>query len=481
VNWPWVRRGGLRPACLAVPAALILTALVAPGHADGARGLTTGFWAGEYTSLEESIRDRWFDATVQSNAGVIRVDVTWRNVVGDAPPADPRNPADPAYNFSRLDQTVREAHERGLEVMFTVLLAPNWAEGPDRPPVDRPGLWSPDPEALGEFAAALATRYSGGFPDPTGLGPLPRVRFFEAWNEPNLSTFLLPQWEGKKPVSPSLYRRMLNSFASGVKAAHSDNLVIAPALAPYGDPPGGQRMRPLYFLRELFCLKGRRNPEPKKGCSKGEIPRLDILSHHPINITGGPGDSATHPDDATSGDLDQVRKVLRAAERAHHVKPGGHRPIWVTESWWFSEPPVGYGPPLPIHARYVEESLYLWWKDGASTVLNYLIRDLDDVSGDFPGASGVFFADGTPKPAFDAFRFPFVADRLSKGKVRAWGKSPATGQLEIQLEGSDGWQTVKTLSVTEGAVFTTNLRIRGGATLRAVIGSDVSLPWGLGG
>src|SRR3712207_8107630 len=59
-------------------------------------------------------------------------------------------------------------------------------------------------------------------------------------------------------------RRMLNSFYEGVHAVHADNRVIAPALAPYGDPPGGSRMRPLVFLRELFCLKGRRHPKPKR-------------------------------------------------------------------------------------------------------------------------------------------------------------------------------------------------------------------------
>ena len=90
----------------------------------------------------------------------------------------------------------------------------------------------------------------------------------------------------------------------------------------------------------------------------------------------------------------------------------------------------------------------------------------------------MFFPDGTQKPAFDAFRFPFVADPQRKGKVLIWGKAPAAGQLEIQQEGPNGWETVKQLAVKAG-VFTTKLKIQGPATLRAVIGSDASPPWSI--
>jgi hypothetical protein len=297
--------------------------------------------------------------------------------------------------------------------------------------------------------------------------------------------FLGPQWEGSRPASPTLYRQLLNSLYAGVKSVHSDNLVIAPGLAPYGDPPGGSRVRPLVFLRELFCLKGRRHPTSKKHCPKAEIPRLDILSHHPINLFGGPLDHAADPDDATSGDLDRIKRVLRAAEKAGNVKPGGRHSLWVTESFWYSNPPTEFGYPLPVQARYIEQAFYVWWKAGAQVAINFLIRDVSNTGGPTLGpetfGTGVFFGDGTPKPAYDAFRFPFVADRKDKAKVLAWGKAPATGVLEIQRQVPDGWQTVKQLSVNDGAVFTASLRIRGAATLRAVVGSEASLSWDLGG
>jgi len=451
--------------------------------APAARGLKTGFIAFEYISSDAALRNQWFDATVAANADIVRITADWRGNVGNQPPTNPRDPSDPAYDFFGLDRIVRDAHARGLEVLFTITFAPDWAEGPNRPPDAPTGTWNPDPRAYGDFAHALATRYSGAFPDPAAGGePLPRVSLYEVWNEPNLEEFFGPQWEGGAS-SPALYRELLNAFYDGVKSVHPDNRVIGPALAPYGDPPGGSRMHPLKFLRELFCLKGRKEPTPKKGCSNAEIPRLDILSHHPINLVGAPPTHAEHPDDATSGDLDRVKRVLRAAEKAGNVKPRGRRPLWVTEFFWQSNPPTtgfDFAHPPEVQARYLEESLYVWWRDGAEVAVNFLIRDMASSTG-FAFGSGVFFNDGTPKPSFDAFRFPFVVDRQRKGKVLAWGKAPATGELEIQREQAGGWTTVKRLSVTDGAVFTTKLKIRGAATLRAIVGSDASLPWSLGG
>jgi hypothetical protein len=474
---------GRQRLCLALVLTIVCMLAAAAPSAPAAPSLKTGFIAFEYVSSDTALRNQWFDATVQANADIVRIPADWRGNVGNQPPANPRDPSDPAYNFFGLDRIVRDAQARGLEVMFTIAFAPDWAEGPNRPPDAPSGTWNPDPKAYGDYAHALATRYSGSFPDPAAGGqPLPRVSLYEVWNEPNLDEFLGPQWNGG-PSSPALYGQLLNSLYDGVKSVHPDNRVIGPALAPYGDPPGGSRMRPLKFLRELFCLKGKKEPRPNKGCSNAEIPRLDILSHHPINLVGSPPNHAEHPDDVTSGDLDRVKRVLRAAEKAGNVKPRGRRPLWVTEFFWYSNPPTtgfDFARPPEVQARFIEQSLYLWWREGAEVAVNFLIRDMTSSTGLIFG-TGVFFNDGVPKPAFDAFRFPFVVDRKSKRKVLVWGKAPATGELEVQREEAGGWNTVKRLSVDDGAVFTTRLRIRGGATLRGVVGSDASLPWGFGG
>ena len=69
--------------------------------------------------------------------------------------------------------------------------------------------------------------------------------------------------------------------------------------------------------------------------------------------------------------------MLRAAERAHTIEPGGRHPLWATEFWWASRPPVDEEPaPNPQkQARRIEESLYLYWKGGASVAIMLQIRD----------------------------------------------------------------------------------------------------------
>ena len=48
-------------------------------------------------------------------------------------------------------------------------------------------------DRLREFAYAAATRYSGTYVRADGV-VLPRVRYWTAWNEPNLQIGLIPQW-----------------------------------------------------------------------------------------------------------------------------------------------------------------------------------------------------------------------------------------------------------------------------------------------
>ena len=179
--------------------------LVIPTPAGAVRGLTTALVSGFYGDADDAVRHQWFDTTVRANAGVVRIDLVWASLVGPQPPADPRNPGDPAYNFTPIDRAVRGAAERGLGVYFTIYQAPPWAEGPGRPAIADdallgPGAWKPDPGALGDFATALATRYSGAFTDPATGQPLPRVRYYEAWNQPDIPQYLAQDCEGGEPT-----------------------------------------------------------------------------------------------------------------------------------------------------------------------------------------------------------------------------------------------------------------------------------------
>ena len=449
---------------------------VAPGSASAARGLDTGIADEVFLDSRSSVRGQWYDRTTGTNASLVRLGVNWSQIAGPSPPANPTDPSDPSYQWASLDRGVRDAAARGLEVMFLLSEAPKWAEGPNRPRGEQAGSWKPDANAFGKFGQALATRYSGNFPDPAGPGNLPRIRYFESWNEPNLDFWLAPQYERGENTGPELYRALNNAFANGVKAVHGDNNVVGPALAPFGGITEERktRTRPLRFMRELFCLKGRQKLKPKPCPSSGRA-RLDIVSHHPISVTGPPNQKAFHPDDATAGDMKKVRRTLRAAESGGTLLPAGKRPLWVSEYWYRSKPPSEGGVPLRRHARWIEQSLYIFWKTGVELAIYNLIRDRPSFDPD--SAFGLFFRNGEAKPAATAYAFPFIAQRKSKRKLLAWGKAPATGALQIQRRKGKNWKTVERVAATEGEVFTRILRLRGKEKLRAKVGGERSLVW----
>ena len=456
-------------AVFAVPA-------VAAEPASG-RSLLTGFADPDFSSSDAAKRTLVFDRAVEASAGIVRVAAPWRFIARTRPGA-PRDPTDPAYNFASVDRAVKSAAEHGLKVLLQVRRAPDWAEGPNRPDnFNRfpSGTWKPDAAAFGAFAEAIATRYSGSFPDPAGPGSLPRVRHFLVWNEANQDAFLSPQWEDGDPTGPAIYRGLLNSLASGVKSVHPDNLVVGPGTSPFGDPKGGARMRPVLFIRELFCLKGRKKLKPKKSCPTPKVAQLDIFSHNPIGTNGPKFSSAAHPDDASSADLGRVKRVLRKAEKRSRVEPKGRRPIWVTEFWWISNPPAdqGFGVSLKQQARWMTQGLHVWWRAGARVAMTLGVSDTGSQG---PRAAGLFFEDGRAKPSLAAFRFPFLTQRRS-GKLKAWGKAPLDGRLKIQRKNGGRWRPERKMRVKQDQVFEPRLRSRGKQRYRATVGGVTSPVW----
>jgi hypothetical protein len=435
--------------------------------AHGERGLKTGLGDVRYLSAaSEGERSALFDETSAAKASVVKLDGNWRAIAGSGRPASPTDPADSAYNFSNLDAAVRDADARGLEPLITIVSAPDWAEGGTRPKGAREGTWRPDPNELAKFAEAVARRYSGTFA-PAGT-PLPRVRDFEIWNEPNLPVYLTPQYVGKRQVSAELYASMLDKSYAAIKSVHRSNHVVAGATAPYGDPRGGKRTRPLTFLRKLFCLSGKHGAHAKK-CH--ERPGFDVLDHHPITFTEGPRASATNHNDAAMGDLDEVHRVLRSAEREHTIRGPRRHQLWVGEFWWFSNPPGPGGVPVGRHAQWYEQALYEIWRQGGSAAIALQVRDSADPAGLH---TGLLYADGTPKPTFTAFRFPFVAN-ASGERVTVWGRAPSGGELRIQRRAGHGWRTIARLRIGAGDVFERRLHLGGKAKLRATVGADRSL------
>ena len=91
------------------------------------------------------------------------------------------------------------------------------------------------------------------------------------------------------------------------------------------------------------------------------------------------------------------------------------------------------------HARWVEETLFELWREGASMVSWFLIRDQLPIPN--YGASyqsGMYLYDGTPKLSQRAFAFPFVIEPAGHGRWVWWTRAPLAGRLYVQRAGPHG-------------------------------------------
>jgi hypothetical protein len=476
----------LLAATIAV-AALVSISVDAPA-AQAAPGMALGLYDPEFTA-GGATQTVAFDRSVQAHAGIVLIYVRWNSVAPNPRPPGfvATNPADPGYgdNWASTDAAVRDAAARGLTVLLAVTAAPSWAEGPGRPSVaEAPaGSWRPNPGDVGDFARAIATRYSGHF-----MG-LPAVRYWQLWAEPNLGLNLDPQFEGGRAVGFDVYRPMLNAFYANLKSVSPQNVVLSGGTAPYGNltPAGAlafQRMQPLTFWRGLLCLGTGKKHKKKRGAGKQAklIPlpcpspaHFDVASHHPINV-GAPTRRALNADDVSTPDLGKLKRVLVAATRSGRALPGGSKPLWATEIWWNSNPPRPGGLPLARHARYLEQAFYVLWKQGVQAAFWFEVRDALAGGGPTP-TTGLFLRDGTPKPALLAFQFPFVTERLRGARVRAWGEAPGPGPVSIEIRRGHTYRHLRTLKAGSNRVFVGNLRLGRKAQLRARQGSQTSLIW----
>jgi hypothetical protein len=349
-------------------------------------------------------RALWLGRARAAGARIVRINLSWAAAAPSAP-ATPADPADPAYRWTAVDDAVRDSAERGLRVLLTLGSAPRWAEGPRRPRAARPGSWRPDPEAYGHFAEAAARRYSGAYPDPGRPGgTLPAVRAWQAWNEPNLASYLAPQWRrvGGRFVDAAAgrYRSLLRALYRGVKSVSRRNLVVTAGTAPYGDPrPGGSRIMPVRFWRDLLCLR----EADLRATACGPPARFDVLAHHPYAV-GGPRRRALNADDVAVPDMRKLARLLGPAVRQGRALPRRRKRLWVTELSWDSRPPDRFGVPTRRHARWLAEAFDALRRQDVDTVLWFQVRDQAPVpSFAATNQSGLYLRSGAPKPARRAF------------------------------------------------------------------------------
>lgn len=412
----------------------------------------------------------YFDRIAEADAGIARVTATWAGIAPNTPqrPAgfDARNPADPRYNWSGLDAFVKAANARGIEPLVAIYWAPPWAEGDDAADrsrrFGRAGAYHPNSRDFGEFMHALATRYSGSFPDPARPGSnLPRVRYHQMWNEPNFGEYVISR---RQADIPRYYLGLLNAGYDAVKAVNRSNLVITAGMGPFGNNGHATDVDPQVFMRQMLCLsgKGGRRLRVRGSCGLPK-PKFDAWAQHPYTFGGNPRAKGVSLDAAAIGNMGDIKRTLDFAVRKKRVAPAGRKQLWVTEFGWFSNPPGitsggrQLGAPLSRQAAYLSESAYRLWKLKFRTMVWYGWHDQRN----FP--SGLALGSGTdakPKPALSAFRFPFYADHNSRG-VLVWGIAQSRKKARVRIERRVGsrWRRVATVGTDGRGMF--HRRVRG--------------------
>jgi hypothetical protein len=372
VTW----KGRLVKLCALAASVLALTCASAAQASPGLRiGIADGVdaYPGFYTDLGKL------------HAQLLRVQLHWGGVSGvvRGRPGDATDPNDPAYNWSAYDSIVLKAAQQGTEVVFTIFGTPSWANGGG--PVTRAPKSA---VTLRSFAYAAATRYSGTFQRDDGT-VLPRVRYWTAWNEPNLPLGLSPQWkkvDGKWIIQSARdYARICNAVVTGVKSTLiSGEKVACGDTAPRGNnQPTGRRptTSPIAFLRAM-----------KNAGARG----FDAFAHHPY--PSGPAESPINkPQASTAVTFGNINVLAAEVKRLY-----GPLPIWIDEYAYQTNPPdrdLGVSPAK--QARYLGEAVALARRNGRiSMLLWFLVRDERRLSG---WQSGLETASGKHKPAFAAF------------------------------------------------------------------------------
>jgi Glycosyl hydrolase catalytic core len=318
----------------------------------------------------------------------VRVNLYWSDVARRKPLA-PANPDDKAYNWEGYDRMVEYAQRYRVKVVFAVVGTPRWANG------GKARTYAPKKALdLRNFAYAAAKRYSGSFVPESDTSenakPLPAVRYWLAWNEPNNPVFLRPQYKrvaaGWRVESAYQYARICNAIQAGIRATIlSGEKIACGVTAPRGNnSPQSSRasVSPLAFLRAM-----------KRFGAKG----FDAYAHHPYYGSRSETPS-TRPKAETAVTLGNIDDLIGELTRLY-----GKKRLWITEYGYQTTPQDKYfGVSYSKQASYLKQAFAIARKNPRiDMMLWFLIRDQQAVR---YWQSGFYTHGRKAKPALSAFR-----------------------------------------------------------------------------
>jgi hypothetical protein len=316
---------------------------------------------------------------------VIRVDLYWGGTdiaVAKKRPVRPRDPDDPAYDWSVYDRLVTYAARYRMKVLFTIWGTPKWANGGKSPRIVPKNFAD-----LRNFAYAAAQRYSGTSVFKDGA-TIPAVRLWTAWNEPNQLFQLYPQYKrvrGKWVMQSAInYVKICNAVYTGVHSTLlSGEKVACGVTAPGGnDHPSGSRgsPTPMSFMAAL---------------KKAHLRKFDAWAHNPY---GGPRETPrSKPRGRGAVTLGNLGTMIEQLTRFW-----GKKPVWLTEYAYQTNPPDKvFGVSYSKQALYLKQAYAIARKNPRIDMLLWF--QLKDEPGIGGWQSGLMTSRGKRKPAFTTF------------------------------------------------------------------------------
>ncbi|HEY3021985.1 MAG TPA: hypothetical protein VGJ32_17430 [Solirubrobacteraceae bacterium] len=297
----------------------------------------------------------------RSGARLIRDDLVWADV----------EPAPGKLRWARYDAIVDRAARYGLTVLPIVDRSPAWA-------AEAPSALPRDPGTYGAFLSNVVARYGPGGSFWRSRPRLARFapRFFEVWNEPYFGPFA-----NLRP-DPAEYARLVKAAVGAARRANPRARFLVEAETSIWDPDA---RRDVDWVGDMYRA----------------VPDLgdyaDAVAVHPYSSLP-PGYRRDEP---------PVRQQTRRLEELHATLAAhgdGDVPLWITEIGW---PTCSKGRTCVSEATQAQDlaSAFDLARRRWRYVRALFVYRLDDLRGTGrESAFGLLRLDGSPKPAWDAFR-----------------------------------------------------------------------------
>jgi hypothetical protein len=320
--------------------------------------------AGNAACPDPAYRCSAFPTYRKLGVDVYQFQIHW-DEVAPTRPAQPRNPGDPAYDWSEVEQIVQAAEGSGIRLAALIQRSPRWASG------HRVPIWAPkNPRWFADFAFAASRRFPG-------------IRMWMIWGEPSRGENFQPMRRGQRK-GPRRYAELLDRAYAALKGARRSNVVIG------GMTLNGGTIPPPQFVRWMKLRDGR-------------PPRMDLWGHNPFEAR--PPDLRDDPLGNYRGfnDIDTLFAEIRAAYR------DGRRRVprlWLSEWTIVSDKPIrlfsGYFVSRAEQARRLRLAYRIVQRTRYVAGLGWFTL-LDEPWSDQSAAWGLMQYNGVPKPSYYAY------------------------------------------------------------------------------